>query len=122
MDTYQSFVTAPVASTRVNLEENSMMKREMQYQMAFQNKMRALKRQEVEKYKVAARPPSPAPAEAEMAPEVMDFSAAAAAQGAGESIDGPPETRRHGNSLGHVDDLWNTDVMDDQLFEFLMNN
>ena len=38
-------------STRTNLEENTIMKREMQPQMVFQNKMRALKQQELDKYK-----------------------------------------------------------------------
>ena len=48
---------APVASihqtpsSRTNLEESNLMKREMQNQMAFQNKMRALKQQELNKTK-----------------------------------------------------------------------
>lgn len=40
-------------STLSNLEENSMMKREMQSQMAFQNKMRALKQEELKKWRRA---------------------------------------------------------------------
>jgi SHAQKYF class myb-like DNA-binding protein len=42
---------APAPSTRSNLEENSLMKREMQSQMAFQNKMRALKLEELKKWR-----------------------------------------------------------------------
>ncbi|KAL3938297.1 MAG: hypothetical protein SGARI_001793, partial [Bacillariaceae sp.] len=40
-----------IPSMRTNIEENSIMKREMQNQMALQNKMRALKEQELAKYK-----------------------------------------------------------------------
>lgn len=137
-------------STRVNLEENSLMKREMQFQMAFQNKMRALKQQEVEKYKGEAisqrrdehgnesavqigaqyggelkHDPEEAqqqqqqhsessPGEGEQQPNSqIEYQQ----QGPGES-DG---NRQRGMSLS-ADDFWNTDVVDDQLFEFLMSN
>uniref|UniRef100_A0A6V0AEB9 HTH myb-type domain-containing protein n=1 Tax=Pseudo-nitzschia australis TaxID=44445 RepID=A0A6V0AEB9_9STRA len=47
----QSQQSQPPAIMRTNIEENSIMKREMQNQMALQNKMRALKQQELAKYK-----------------------------------------------------------------------
>jgi SHAQKYF class myb-like DNA-binding protein len=48
------------ATARSNLEESSMMKREMQNQRAFQNKMRALKQQELNKYNLSSTGPPPA--------------------------------------------------------------
>ena len=44
--------------------------------------------------------------------------AAAEQQGAGE-VDA--DRRNRGLSIGGADDFWNTDVMDEQLFEFLMS-
>lgn len=157
-------------STRNNLEENNIMKREMKNQMAFQSKMRALKQQEQSKYKMQFNyasmqdsqdnpprkngrqrqsrselgsnasheyagqitPPSQ-PQEAqeqyhyiqqrenEVAASFQDF------QGAGEvqtddAPGGNDEPRQYSLSMGEEDDFWNTDVVDDQLFQFLMNN
>lgn len=96
-------------STRNNLEENNMMKREMQNQMAFQNKMRGLKQQELNKFLVDGH-------------DVLD---------AGHNLmhgsleqapsDGSPMRRPASASIGNAEDFWNTDVMDEQLFEFLMS-
>jgi len=141
-----------IPSTRTNIEENSLMKREMQNQMALQNKMRALKEQELAKYKniPAAHQPTAAfkasrdgkgqpphmhphgnSAEAHSSIHDEQYHPAAAAtepsriQGAGEVagndvLDG--EERHRGLSFGNPDDFWNSDVVDEQLFEFLMDS
>jgi hypothetical protein len=110
-------------STRTNLEENNMMKREMQNQMAFQNKMRGLKQQELNKFRnfegeKSAEYKTPVAVTFDPSNTVaMD----ALQQGAGET-DGDADERRPRNfSIGLADDFWNTDVVDDQLFEFLMS-
>lgn len=121
-------------AVRTNIEENSIMKREMQNQMALQNKMRALKQQELNKYKNAAaasqssqdkmedRATSP-PQEDE---EKADEGAASRIQGAGESggHDGDADRQplQRGLSIGTAEEFWHSDVVDEQLFEFLMNN
>ena len=137
-----SVLSAP--SVRTNIEENSIMKQEMQNQMALQNKMRALKQQELNKYKTSSSPqsgeeaPDQPPAhhhvqhssmltkEDESTAVAAQHSEASEAQGAGE----PPgndakqaqRLRDQSLSIGASDEFWNTDVVDDQLFEFLMNN
>jgi SHAQKYF class myb-like DNA-binding protein len=131
-------------SVRTNLEENNMMKREMQNQMAFQNKMRALKQQELNKYKnVSSELKEEAKEKVEdvhasipFKQDDEDCKAAEAAeqyQGAGEAAGADPSSGTHarsrsrgmsmgGMSMGGSDEFWNTDVVDEQLFEFLMNN
>jgi SHAQKYF class myb-like DNA-binding protein len=177
-------------ATLNNLEASSMMKREMQNQMAFQNKMRALKQQELNKYKnVASNQQSngltqqidpnqhvrfkpeegtitsyqesplinqaakkdqneavPGSADGErMGPESYHSSTITSMhpsqehQRDGESkyeehsstpegdpninIQGAGETARAPSfSMGGNEDFWSGDVMDEQLFEFLMNN
>jgi SHAQKYF class myb-like DNA-binding protein len=131
-------------SARMNIEENTMMKREMQNQMAVQNKMRALKQQELAKYKkgsspsksgdvkmsaggsssfshsTSSHPPFPAKDDGNHAATDNSHS-----QGAGETAgnDMTENNRRpHGLSFGNSDDFWNADVSDEQLFEFLMNS
>jgi hypothetical protein len=51
----------------------------------------------------------------------QDFQGAgeAAADGGGVMFEGE---RNRSMSIGASEDFWNTDVVDDQLFEFLMNN
>jgi SHAQKYF class myb-like DNA-binding protein len=147
-----SVLAAP--SVRTNLEENNMMKREMQNQMAFQNKMRALKQQELNKYKnvssgeqlkeegnnkekvedmnhVHYASSSSIPMKQQQQQDEEDSKAAEAAeryQGAGEAGGADPSSDPHvrsrsrGMSMGGSDEFWNTDVVDEQLFEFLMNN
>ena len=124
---------------RTNIEENSIMKREMQNQMELQNKMRALKQQELNKYKNL--PPSAqtaaavahydhtAPAAMEQQSEQkLDARDTNHIQGAGETAGsdgddvGRGETHPRGLSWGNQDDFWNTGEVDDQLFDFLMNN
>ena len=115
-------------SIRTNIEENTMMKREMQSQMRLQNKMRALKQQELNKYNNA---PSHSLSEkthadsytattAEEDEEKMEL-ADSRVQGAGETA-GHDIGRHRGMSIGASDEFWNTDSVDEQLFEFLMNN
>lgn len=161
-------------STRSNLEENNLMKREMKNQMAFQNKMRALKQQEFNKYKVqfstgtVFKQDSPErsnrsypqhehhyqleqqqylhpqfnvrhqqaaiqvsnPLQALQEPEQQhqhyrqqDDLLQQEYQDAGETAIDDSGNLANSNalSLGDEDDFWNTDVVDEQLFEFLMN-
>ncbi|OEU21412.1 hypothetical protein FRACYDRAFT_235035 [Fragilariopsis cylindrus CCMP1102] len=138
-------------SIRTKIEENSMMKREMQNQMALQNKMRALKQQELAKYNNISNSEGGAStvittAQHSINPHLTandggnnegDFAAGAATgkqqqqhqqdgstdataqQGAGEMA---------GNDFcmlpieNHDDDFWHSDVVDGELFEFLINN
>ena len=144
-------------STLSNLEESQVMKREMKNQMAFQNKMRALKQQELNKYKRAddggsesqASDPGGDTREAAVAlsDECQDYGAAgnggdepeeypgsprpdyqgageaaAAADGTGSPADPVRGRQQRGLSIGAAEEFWNTDIMDEQLFEFLMNN
>jgi SHAQKYF class myb-like DNA-binding protein len=167
-----------VPSARSNLEENNMMKREMKNQMAFQNKMRALKMQELKKLKTVggdevnginkegdgsvlhlANAVSTAAAitanskavafdstteqhqhhdpdqlqphplqqlssqqhlhDDDQQPQDFQGAGEAAADGGGVMFEGE---RNRSMSIGASEDFWNTDVVDDQLFEFLMNN
>jgi SHAQKYF class myb-like DNA-binding protein len=164
-----------VPSARSNLEENNMMKREMKNQMAFQNKMRALKMQELKKLKTvggdevnvhkeedgsvlhlanavstAAAITANSKAVAfdstneqhgdpdQLQPQPLQHLSSQQQlndhdqqhqefQGAGEAAadDGGvmfEGERNRSMSIGASEDFWNTDVVDDQLFEFLMNN
>ena len=136
---------AAAPSSRTNIEENSIMKREMQSQMAVQNKMRALKQQELNKYKTvdhpqylvleddkgkiaaSADPQVPIPAAKEE--EMKGGEASSRMQGAGESAanDGVADDvrqaqRQRALSIGGPDEFWHTDGVDEQLFEFLLNN
>ena len=131
------------ASVRTNIEENSLMKREMQSQMALQNKMRALKQQELNKYKNVSRsqlyvneegteklaPPSDSqlPLSAKEEENLKVGEVANGIQGAGETAGNDAalannSQRQHSLSIDGSEEFWNSDVVDDQLFEFLMNN
>jgi SHAQKYF class myb-like DNA-binding protein len=135
------------SSSRSNLEVNSLIKREMQSQMAFQNKMRALKQQELNKYSKTAgmdtnnmnniagtdmnsdtRQPinnDPLSQQQQMRRsnnkqhQQQEYQGAGEAGGADTSATG---NREQGVSLGEEDDFWNTTVVDDELFDFLMNS
>jgi SHAQKYF class myb-like DNA-binding protein len=130
---------AAAQSVRTNIEENSMMKREMQNQMALQNKMRALKQQELNKYKnvnsqqeykeegnkMPSGAQSPLPTKEDEETAKASEAAASRGQGAGETAgtDGAVgRQHQRGLSIGASEEFWNTDVVDEQLFEFLMNN
>jgi SHAQKYF class myb-like DNA-binding protein len=143
------------SSSRSNLEVNSLIKREMQSQMAFQNKMRALKQQELNKYSktsmdttmnntagtdmgydlntssVTSDTPSSSHPTSQIRrntnkKQQQPSSSHPEYQGAGET--GGADTaaattgHREGVSLGEEDDFWNTSVVDDELFDFLMNS
>ncbi len=152
----------PQNGVRSNIEVNSMMKREMKNQMALQNKMRALKQQELDKYKNINKGATPDAVMTTMGHEnttahlavAMDsngnvegnFAAGVgtseqpvqqqpvqqmATQGAGEMAgndlsSGNAGTREGGNGnllgIDNSEEFWHTDVMDDQLFEFLLNS
>lgn len=124
---------------RTTLEESHLMKREMQNQMAFQNKMRALKQQELNKFESAKHG-----ADGQMGVDVGDGTPQTDDHGRRKSVeDGDVaekiderfqetgETAEAGNSnpgsavkgsknsLGATDEFW---VHDEQLFEFLMNS
>jgi hypothetical protein len=109
----------------------------MQNQMAFQNKMRALKQQELNKYNktgtggsndnVGGTPTDPTNKlshEAKGNDEQHRRPQGKQYQGAGESggVDTAGRDRTHSMSLGEEDDFWNTSVVDEELFDFLMNN
>ncbi|KAG7360896.1 Myb-like DNA-binding protein [Nitzschia inconspicua] len=132
-----------IPSMRTNIEENSIMKREMQNQMVLQNKMRALKEQELAKYK-NSETNSPQDSSRKSASAyhyggdndqyssknqdglVGSDPGVSHGQGTGELAghDNSEMThhRPHGLSFGNSADMWNADVVDEQLFEFLMND
>ena len=141
--------TSVQSASRNNLEVNSLIKREMQSQMEFQNKMRALKQQELNKY--TSKPGmdnnsnnnnntmnSVAGSDSVHDHNTSDTRQSISNsnndrtnhnkkhqdyQGAGEA--GGADTssnREHGVSLGEEDEFWNTSVVDDELFDFLMNS
>ncbi len=138
--------TSVQSASRNNLEINSLIKREMQSQMEFQNKMRALKQQELNKYtsKTGMDNDSNNNNMNSVAgsDSVHDHNTSDTRQsinnndrtnnknhheyqGAGEA--GGADTsaasnREHGVSLGEEDEFWNTSVVDDELFDFLMNS
>ena len=151
----------PQNGVRSNIEVNSMMKREMQNQMALQNKMRALKQQELDKYKNINNAASDAIMTSVVQDGTSPHMSAPAAMGDTNTMEGnfaagvstseqqhqqhtqlhqqqeqPPAVATgemagadfsagaNTNMLGidNSDDFWNTDVVDDQLFEFLMNS
>jgi SHAQKYF class myb-like DNA-binding protein len=150
-----AIVTTVPSTTRSNLEENSIMKREMKNQMEFQNKMRALKQQELNKYNNKMSGVNVAHA-ANADPVRQETTTNTASnvdhgvqtglqhkpqqeyQGAGETggadtagreragetggADTAGRERNQSMSLADDDDFWNTAVVDDELFDFLMNN
>ena len=148
----------PQSSTRSNLEQSSMMKREMRSQMTFQTKLRALKQQELNKYNKLAhdmaqhqqqqqhfqehQPQQQQHFHADDKPAAMsdhndhhnddsihsvEFSQQEQHreqedyhQATGESGTDRPAMRSL--SMGDDDEFWNTAVVDDELFDFLMND
>lgn len=108
--------TSSNPSMRVNIQESNMMKREMQYQMAFQNKMRLLKQQEEQK--LGNKPIDPE--DGLMDGLIHDDDAHKMDISVDMMPDGEEVQRQRGMSIG--DDFWYTDCGDDQLFDFLMNN
>lgn len=124
-------------STRTNFEQSILMKQEMQNQRAFQSKIRGLKQREVNKFvnhesptdgehdgKVLDDDLTPNPVGRTMGDKDNSLEDASRMQGAGETAEAGDlgeKGRFRGLSLGASDDFWNTDVVDENLFEFLMN-
>lgn len=142
------------STTRSNLEQSSMMKREMQSQMTFQTKLRALKQQELNKYNKLAHDMAqqqqqlqhhhhqdnhhqqtslPDGKPAAIADQVSNTNMQGTElpqqqqqqedeyhQGTGEC--GTDRTALRSMSVADEEDFWNTTVVDDELFDFLMND
>ena len=107
------------SSTRIDLEENSIMKHEMENQRLFQNTMRALKQQELNKYK---HPVNGKESEAsERLPDPVNGTAHQEENNEISVIELGTGVAGLGDHPMPADDFWNTDVSDEQLFEFLMN-
>jgi SHAQKYF class myb-like DNA-binding protein len=135
---------APASSaaltTRTTLEESHLMKREMQNQMAFQNKMRALKQQELNKFEKHGTdgqtdvgdgaPQTEVHVRRKSAEEANDGGVVddnderfqetgEAAEAGNNNPDIAVKLRHRGQSMGGTDEFW---AHDEQLFEFLMNS
>lgn len=125
-------------STRTNFEQSMLMKQEMENQRAFQSKIRCLKQREVNKFVTHELPTdgehdvklldddlTPNPVGRTMDDKDASLEdAASRMQGAGETAEAGDlgeKGRFRGLSMGASDDFWNTDVVDENLFEFLMN-
>lgn len=127
--------TAPASEQRGNstlMEENKMMKQEMRSQMSFQTKMRKLKEQELNKYKsdgtssaphFSSNPPAPPQSLTANSSEPHDLNGDRATNG-GNNYRQSSVRKSSCDSIGNIDeDFWKSDqVLDDQLFEFLMND
>jgi len=140
--------TIQQSTTRSNLEQSSMMKREMQSQMTFQNKLRALKQQELNKYnklahdmaqqqqqqvhmqqqqqqlhdsKPAAVSDMASMHAAELPPQQQQQQQEEYQQGTGDAGTDRGASART-LSMADEDDFWNTAVVDDELFDFLMSD
>jgi SHAQKYF class myb-like DNA-binding protein len=122
---------APIAShpsSSRNIEVNSNMKRDMQNQMVFQKKMRALKQEQLNKCKNEKDDKDGTTSSlmgeggaGQRAGEVAGRDQVAG-DNAGQDGASGENARLRGLSIAHSEDFWNTDIVDEQLFEFLMNN
>jgi phosphopantothenoylcysteine synthetase/decarboxylase len=119
-----------------SLEESQKMKLEMREQIAVQNKMRALKRKEIEKYQpldeegddqdIAISIPTQVPSSLLMAIEPYPYPVRTTAETEGGAIHtgGTPQQRPRAQSESlpfSYEDFWSVDMVDEQLFEFLMS-
>jgi SHAQKYF class myb-like DNA-binding protein len=115
-----SSMPPPDARNNTPMEESNIMKRDMQSQMAFQNKMRKLKEQELSKYTQAAEAPSDGLGT--LPKGSIPGHLGDNIQTAGASTDGALKSYSDALEIGGTD-FWTSDeVLDDQLFEFLMND
>lgn len=112
-----------------NIEVNSQMKRDMQNQMAFQNKMRALKQQQLNKsrgYSDSKEPPAIGQLKDSSQngdDDAYDGQDAGESGGTDGAQGGAPRSRTMSiGAIGGPDDFWQSDAVDEQLFEFLMNH
>lgn len=119
-----------------SLEESQKMKLEMREQIAVQNKMRALKRKEIEKYQpldeegddqdTAISIPTQVPSSLLMAIEPYPYPVrtTAVTEGSATNTGGTPQQRPRALSESlplSYEDFWSVDMVDEQLFEFLMS-
>ena len=102
------------SSTRADLTENSIMKHEMDNQRLFQNTMRALKQQELNKYS------HPVNVKESEASENL-LSLPNPVYGTANQEENNEISAMELENHIPTDDFWHTDVSDEQLFEFLMN-
>lgn len=118
-----------------SLEESQKMKLEMREQIAVQNKMRALKRKEIEKYQpldeegddqdtsiaIPTHVPSSMLTAIEPYPYPIQITAETEgdATNAGEMSQQRPRAQSESLPLSY-EDFWSVDMVDEQLFEFLM--
>lgn len=106
-------VTVPHGSaSRSNLEAGSLMKREMESQMAFQNKMRALKQEELSKL---AEVPCHGDGGTKP-PAFLDAPSPTNHQRPGEAVE--PSTKNR--SASEDEEFWKSTAFDGELFDFLM--
>jgi SHAQKYF class myb-like DNA-binding protein len=111
---HDSSVLRQGSTSRNTLEAGSLMKREMESQMAFQNKMRALKQEELSKL-------AEIPASAEGAQKMPAFPEAHSpteTQHPGEADELRPAAKPRTTS--EDEDFWNATNLDGELFDFLM--
>jgi myb-like DNA-binding domain, SHAQKYF class len=98
------------------MEESNMMKRDMKSQMVFQNKMRKLKEQELSKYTQATE--STSDANAASSSSVPDYNIGQLSSNA----DGTGKNDNDSMAIGGSDFWGSEEVLDEKLFEFLMND
>lgn len=102
-------------SSSAVMEESNMMKRDMKSQMVFQNKMRKLKEQELSKYTQAIE--STSDGNAANSGGVPDYNMSHLSSNA----DGT--SKNDNDAMGIGSDFWGSEeVLDEKLFEFLMND
>jgi SHAQKYF class myb-like DNA-binding protein len=96
----------------------TFMNQEMKNQRVLQNKMRAMKQQELNKCKNGKEEGNESPLRnGEVASDRVQFTPESRVH------EGRTYTERNrGMTIGSSEDFWNTDIVDDQLFEFLINN
>ena len=117
-----------VPEIRDKIEESNQMKREMQSQKEFQNKLRALKQKEISKCSSSYGGIDWKNHSVAEAINPNDFHTANYTEQSkehrtapGNDDQQPPTKRSRSESLGGVDDYWSSDMMDDHLFQFLTN-
>ncbi len=121
-----------VPEIRDKIEESNQMKREMQSQKEFQNKLRALKRKEISKCSSsyvgnewknhgASEPINPNEYHGGNYTEQSKEQRTEHRPAPGNVDQQPPTKRGRSESLAGVDDYWSSDMMDDHLFQFLIN-
>mmetsp|Transcript_562 Transcript_562/g.997 ORF Transcript_562/g.997 Transcript_562/m.997 type:complete len:555 (+) Transcript_562:158-1822(+) len=101
------------------MEESNMMKRDMKSQMVFQNKMRKLKEQELSKYTQATESTTDANAANSSSSAPYDYNVGHLPSQGG---DGTGKNDNDAMAMGGSDFWGSEEVLDEKLFEFLMND